>query len=311
MVFIGIPILYNKDVIVLKILLTDTKEMKTMKNASLLLILLLILSGCQTTGKTVQYRTSSGYMADSLTYGPDDKNSNDIVFIFMHGKGSRPGTPHATSFCEHLAGNNHQVIAPEMPWSENWYGTPDDGIKLIDKLTSALAKKNKKVVLVGHSLGGANAFIYGAGNPNSNVIGIVSVAPGHLLHDSWKIKRVASNSVTKAQNMMNSGKGDAKGDFKGWNNGEYKDYHMAARIYLSYYDTKQFPNVIQLLPDIKTPVLWVAGKSDRLTSIYNMKSLFTKLSDNPKNKYLEIQGSHLGVLPNSVNHLVDWAEQLP
>lgn len=273
-------------------------------------ISLFVLSACQTTGKNIKYISQTGYSAESLQYKPSSKTSENIVFIIMHGKSGKPSSPFRLELYPKLTKNGYEVIAPKMPWSYEWNGTPDDGISLIDEIISDVASRGKKVVLVGHSLGGANALIYASRKPRSEVLGVITVAPGHMLHKSSRLQRVTESSVEKARSMVRDGKGDEKSYFTEVNTGKVKGVRMRALTYLSYYDIEKFPDVEELLPNIKLPVLWIAGDADRLTSIYNMEFLFESLPENAKNKYLEVNGGHKSVLPNSASVMVDWASKL-
>lgn len=281
-----------------------------MKNIVAVVVALFVLSACQMTGKSIRYTSPSGYTAESLMYEPVSKKSNNIVFVVMHGKSSEPDEPFRMELYPKLTSNSYEVIAPKMPWSKEWTGTPDDGILLIDEIVRQVALRGKKVVLVGHSLGGAVALIYASKNPENDVLGVITVAPGHMLHKSNRIQRVTASSVEKARSMVNAGKGDEKNYFTELNTGKVKDVRMSAVTYLSYYDIEKFPDIEQLLPDIKLPVLWIAGDSDRLTTVYGMEYLFEGLPENSKNKYLEVSGGHKSVLANSAADMVNWVVKL-
>ena len=185
-----------------------------MKNIFPVAITLFALSACQMMGDSVKYTSSSGYTAESLIYKPDTQISNNIVFVVMHGKSSEPDAPFRLELYPKLTSYGYEVIAPKMPWSTEWTGTPEDGISLLDEIVNQVVKKGKKVVLVGHSLGGANALIYVSRNPNKEVLGVITIAPGHMLHRSNRMQRVTENSVEKARSMVNAGKGDEKVYFK-------------------------------------------------------------------------------------------------
>lgn len=281
-----------------------------MKKIFAVAITLLTVSACQMAGNSIKYTSPSGYTAESFIYKPDSKISNNIVFVVMHGKSSEPDTPFRLELYPKLTSYGYEVIAPKMPWSKEWTGTLDDGFSLIDEIVSQVAKRGKKVVLVGHSLGGSNALIYASRKPKREVLGVITVAPGHMLHKSNKMQRETENSVEKARSMVNAGKGDDKDYFTELNTGKVKDVRMSAVTYLSYYDLDKFPDVEYLLPNIRLPVLWIAGDSDRLTTIYDMEFLFESLPDDSKNKYLEVSGGHKSVLSNSAADMANWVAKL-
>jgi pimeloyl-ACP methyl ester carboxylesterase len=276
----------------------------------ILFSMMVSLTGCLSTGETRHFRTSSGYASDSLVFLPEGKQVNDVVFIVMHGKSSRPDADFRMEFYPELSDRGYEVIAPEMPWSKQWGGTPEEGVMLIDEIVDQVTQKGKRVVLVGHSLGGSNALIYAAGKPKKEVIGIVTIAPGHMLHRSNRMQRETESSVEKARAMVKAGDGDEYENFSELNTGKVRDVYMKANTYLSYYDLEKFPDIELLFPRIKLPVLWVAGDSDRLTAVYNMEFMFEGLPDNPKSRYIEVSGNHKSVLPNSAADIVEWVEKL-
>ena len=273
-------------------------------------LVLLLLSGCQSTGGTKYYKTPSAYTAESLVFFADEKTSRDIVFLVMHGKSSKPDASFRMDLYPELTDKGYEVIAPFMPWSKMWSGTPDDGKALIDEIVDQVAHRGKKVVLVGHSLGGSNALIYAAGKPNKGVIGIVTIAPGHMLHRSNRMQRETAGSVDKARQMVSAGNGNEKEYFSELNTGKVREVYMSANTYLSYYDLDKFPDVELLLTKIKLPVLWIAGDQDRLTTVYDMEFMFEALPDNPDSRYTEIEGNPKSVLPNSAPYIIDWVERL-
>lgn len=276
----------------------------------ILLVAALFLGGCQTVSHT-KLSTENGYTASAATYLPsEDIPGRDIVFIVIHGKSGGPDTPHQLSLYPKLADAGYEIIAPKMPWSRDWEGTLDDGMAIIDAAVSEVTRRQKEVVLIGHSLGGTTALIYASRSPRKGVLGIVAVAPGHMLHRSNRMQQVTADSVTKANRMVARGDGASKATFKELNNGRVRDRYMSADAYLSYYDLRQFPITEKLLPEIQLPVLWIAGEQDRLTQIYHMEALFGALPDNNESEFLEITGDHKGVLANSAAIVILWSEGL-
>lgn len=272
---------------------------------------LLLLAACQTTSKTVQLNTPSGYSTNSAVYSPaEGKPAKSLVFIVIHGKSGAPDRPHLMNLYPKLTDAGYEVIAPKMPWTRDWSGTLEDGMKVLDAAIIQAADQDKQVVLIGHSLGGAAVLIYASHPLPKSVIGIVTVAPGHMPHHSNRLQDVTATSVAKARKMVAAGNGDEKASFKELNNGKVRERTMSARAYLSYYDLQQFPDVETLLPKIKLPVLWVAGSDDRLTQIYDMETLFADLPANPKSSYKEIAGNHKSVLANSAPDILYWVQQL-
>jgi pimeloyl-ACP methyl ester carboxylesterase len=278
---------------------------------SMLLIWTGLTSGCVTTSQTIKLNTSKNYSTAGSYYLADKSKPNKAIeFIAIHGKSGRPDADHQLNLYPKLTNAGYDVIAIKMPWSRDWDGTLEDGMQIIDAAVSQVVKKGKKVVLIGHSLGGAAVLIYAANSPAKDVAGIVTVAPGHMLHRSNRMQRVSYDSVEKARHMVLEGKANSESSFKVLNTGKVTERYMSAKVYLSYFDTQKFPDIEQLLPDIKLPVLWVAGREDRLTLAYDMEILFEDLVDSKSNKYLEITGDHKSVLANSSMDIISWSESL-
>lgn len=269
----------------------------------------ILFIGCGTT-QSVTLKTPKGYQSDSIFYTQKDKKMEDIMFILLHGKASNVNSSFRISTYENLFSKGYEVLVPKMPWSKEWGGTLEDGMNVINSAIDFAVKRDKKPIIVGHSLGGAAAIIYAGTKANKNLHGVVVVAPGHMLHESKKMQRVSSKSLEKAKKMIRNGKGKEKTSFKMLNTGKEYTYYLSPNVFVSYYDTEIFPDITNILGDIKTPFLWIAGEQDRLTQIYNMSDLFEYLPENEKNKYLEHKGKHKSVLPNSSNEIIKWSKTL-
>lgn len=276
---------------------------------TVLFIVTILFTACGSSTQNVNLITPDGYKAKSTLYTQKEK-SKDYIFILLHGKAGNTQSSYRIETYENLASKGYEVLVPKMPWSKDWEGTLSDGIALIDQTIEYVVKQNKKPILVGHSLGGAISLIYTAQKPHKNLAGTVVIAPGHMLHESRKMRKVSHESLQKAIEMINNNQGDEKADFKMVNTGKIKKYHMKAKVFRSYYDTNIFPSVRDLLEDINTPLLWIAGKNDRLTRTYAMSDLFELLPENDSNEYIEINGSHTKVVPNSTDKIISWSEGL-
>ena len=84
----------------------------------------------------------------------------------------------------------------------------------------------------------------------------------------------------------------------------------SAEHYVSFYDPESLPRRELVIPEIKLPVLLLAGTQDSLTRVYRMKELFELLTDNSKSRYLEVAGSHFSMVGNSANDIVKWLDEL-
>jgi pimeloyl-ACP methyl ester carboxylesterase len=257
----------------------------------------------------VKLSTPKGFSTNSTLY-TQDENSSDYLFILLHGKAGNTQSSYRVKTYESLADEGYEVLVPKMPWSKDWEGTLNDGLELIDSSIEYAKSRNKKAILVGHSLGAAVSIIYGSEEPHENLEGIIVIAPGHLLHQSKRMRKTSKKSLEKAINMVDNNQGDEKSNFKMLNTGKTKDYYLKAKVFQSYYDPSIFPDIRDLLEDVEKPLLWIAGKKDRLTKVYSMADLFELLPDNENNEYIEIKGKHTSVLPNSADKIISWSKSL-
>lgn len=258
-------------------------------------------------GDELEIKTKNGFETMAL-YEKGD-SSKDISFILLHGKSSKPSKTWYKDLAEELSDKGFEVISPKMPYSKDWRGTFNDALDVIDEIVLFNNSLNKKTVLIGHSLGGATSLIFAASN-NEKLAGVIPIAPGHMIHKSKKMQKVTKKSVERAREKVKDGYGDSSFKFKEQNTGKTNDVKMKANIYLSYYDLEKFPNVEEKLENIEIPVLWIAGKSDRLTKVYKMEELFEWLGDNEKNSYQLIKGKHKSVLDNSSDVIINWVNNL-
>lgn len=252
--------------------------------------------------------TKSGYKANAIYYNDDD--SKDIMFILLHGKSGNIDNKYRVKTYKNLYKKDYEVLAAKMPWSKDWEGTLEDGLELIDSAINFALEKNKKPVLVGHSLGGNISLIYASKNPNKNLLGVITVAPGHMIHQSRKSQEVSKKSLEKAKKMISENKGNEKADFKMLNTGKVKKEYIKAKIFDSYYNLETFPNIMDTLEKVKIPVLWIAGDDDRLTSVYAMEDKFFLIPDNDLNEYIQTEGNHRSVLKKSTQIMINWSEKL-
>lgn len=230
--------------------------------------------------------------------------------IIMHGKNGSPYGSHLQSFYTDMAAKGYDVIAPNMPWAGTaWDGTLCEAMVYIDQLAAAEITLGKNVVVVGHSMGGVHALIYGASEPPVGVQAIVAIAPGHMPHLSTKFQNETAADVSRAKSMVSNGQGDQIDSFITLNSGTPVTLNTTPNIYLSYHALDQYPNIYGVLPKIDLPVMWIAGDTDRLTTIYGMASLAGEITSSDSD-YQLLNGTHLGVVANTPIPLGVWLNGL-
>ena len=58
------------------------------------------------------------------------------------------------------------------------------------------------------------------------------------------------------------------------------------------------------------PVLWVAGKQDKVASKVLKRLAYDKMVGNPKNRFLIVDGGHKVTPDNVVSAVIDWLKGL-
>jgi pimeloyl-ACP methyl ester carboxylesterase len=228
----------------------------------------------------------------------------------MHGKTGSPYGSHLQSFYSDMADQGYDVVAPFMPWSSmTWEGDLCEAMAYIDELAGAEIAMGKEVVVVGHSMGGVAALIYGATEPPAGVAAIVPIAPGHMPHQSMVLQNSVSADVSRAKSLVDSGQGDDYDSFETRNNGTQVAINTTPNIFLSYHALDQFPDMRSVLPRIELPVLWFAGSADNLTTAYKMAELYGYI-DSASSSYQVLGGTHLGVVANTPTPLGTWLSGL-
>lgn len=252
--------------------------------------------------------TDSGFKTTAETWG--DKGVQKGV-ILLHGKSSRPSAPHVEELARDLASSDIRVIIPVMPWSnELREGTLEDAIAIINSIVMILESENiDQIFLAGHSMGGTVALIYGSRGPHQKISGIIPIAPGHIPHLSYKLQGITEESVARAREMAAKGKVKEVDEFEDINQGRSSSIDTTVEYYLSFYDLNKFPSIPRAVRKVSLPVLWIAGSNDRLTLMYDMKDLFSKLPANDKSQYIEVNAGHKSAASNSAEEILKWLSQ--
>jgi pimeloyl-ACP methyl ester carboxylesterase len=241
--------------------------------------------------------------------------------IILHGKTASPLDPNLASLYTELTDAGHDVIAPYLPWRDtNWDGSMCEVMNYINLLVKQEAAKGHAVVVAGHSMGGAHALIYAITSPVDAVKAIVVMAPGHfpqlelprlILFDPATAAGITS-SINTAEDMVTNGDGDQLNTFDTLIpdlDNPLLTISSTAYDYLSYHDLDQYPDVNDVLPPIRLPVLWLAGEDDQLTTLYNMVVLAGQITS-PGSGYQLVNGNHIDMVSNSGTPIQAWLTSL-
>ena len=252
---------------------------------------------------------------------PSTTGTSTTTMIVMPGKAGSPLDPYLSPLYTGLATAGYDVIAPYLPWSGlDWDGPMCEAMNYLDELAAQEAVKGNAVIIAGHSMGGAHALIYGVTSPAVEVKGIIALAPGHFPHLELPLLTVfdpstaasITSSITKAEDMVANSNGDQLDTFDTLFpdlNNPLLQISATANDYLSYHALYQYPDINDVLPTIKLPVIWLAGADDPLTDFYDMPALFSRITSQ-KSKYEVVSGDHLDMVSNSAARIVVWISSL-
>ena len=237
--------------------------------------------------------------------------AKNITLIVMHGKAASPLD--GSLLYTDMSNAGYDVVAPYMPWSGLvWDGPMCEAMNYIDSLVEQEAAKGNSVIIAGHSMGGAHALIYAATVPAAEMKAVVTLAPGHFPHLEGILLPLISTSIDRAEDMVANSNGDVQDTFDTLIpdlNNPLLQISATANDYLSYHALDQYPEINDVLPAIKLPVLWLAGADDRLTSFYGMADLAGRISSQGSS-YEVVNGDHLSMVLNSGAPIKTWLSSL-
>ena len=241
--------------------------------------------------------------------------------IMLHGKTATPLDAYLTTLYTALSVAGYDVVAPYLPWRDaSWDGSMCEVMNYIDLLIQQEAARGHAVIVAGHSMGAAHALIYAVTSPATEVKAIVVLAPGHFPQLEMPLLTVyfpivadsINSSIARAESMVESGIGDTIDTFDTLLpdlNNPLLPISATANDYLSYHALDQYPDVIDVLPPIKLPVLWLAGADDELTDLYNMAMLATLITS-PNSNYLIVPGDHTSMVTSTGMPVSIWLTTL-
>jgi len=259
----------------------------------------------------VSFNTSTGKSFDGVIYAPHT-TSNNIVIVFAHGKRGHPQIPGFFDMFDHLNDAGFSIISLFTPWTGfTWLDTVEDGQALFTSAIDMASFGGRDVFLVGHSMGGGQALLYGTGTieaPHPNLKGIIPFAPGHFVERSRRTRDATASSVTLALSLFNAGDEDVQTTFTAFGDGAPFELTSTPRSFISFWDPNSTPKTTEMFADISLPVLWVAGETDRLTTVFSYPDMVAQLNDQGSNQYTVLAGKgHSGILdPEGGQTIINW-----
>jgi pimeloyl-ACP methyl ester carboxylesterase len=233
----------------------------------------------------------------------------DIGVVVLHGKQGTPGDRTIAPLIRGLMNAGYAVQVPQMCWSRNRiYDAPFPGcLRDIDTAIAALrAGGARRIVVAGQSLGGLAALVYSAKHPD--LTGVIALAPAGAPSRLARNPRVAQ-SIAKARQMLASGQGGQRTDFDDVNVGANFTVYTTPAIFLSFMDPSGPADFVASLPQIRVPVIWVAGTQDPTQD--QAQALFGRLPANSLSRFIQVTSTHLDTPQAAANSVLDWLKTLP
>ena len=252
---------------------------------------------------------------------PSSAGPASTTIVVLNGKTASPAIPDLMDYYTVLSDKGYDVIAPDLPWSDtDWNGSMCEAMNYLDDLAAQEAANGRDVVITGHSMGGAHALIYGVTGPPEEVKAIIAMAPGHFPHLELPLLRLfdpaiaaaIDASVSLAETMVADGDGDMIATFQTLvpdPNHPLVQISATANDYLSYHALDQYPDINDVLPPIRLPVLWLAGADDDLTDFYNMLTLASRITS-ANSVYAVVAGNHVTMIANTPDPIDSWLNSL-
>lgn len=262
------------------------------------------LTGLDCSGTNAFDPVAAGLVAPIIT--PAEGVSKNTTIILMHGKTGQPGASFLASFQTDLAALGYKVIAPSMTWSTlTWHGELCEGMAYINELAETEINAGQDVVLAGHSMGAVYSLMYGVTQPASEITAIIAIAPGHLMHQSNKLRTSTAADVARARDLESNNNGDILDTYVTVNGGADQSITTTATRYLSYHALDRVPGISNFAPNITLPVLWLSASNDPLTTNQNHSSLAARVTS-ANSEYQVLTADHRSIVALTPNPINAW-----
>ncbi len=240
---------------------------------------------------------------------PPSRAGSDIGIVVLHGKQGQGGDRPTAPFLQALRNAGYATQAPTMCWSgSRIYDAPlPECLHQVDAAIAALrAAGARRIVVAGMSLGGEAALVYGAQHPE--LAGVIALAPAGTPEGLNKVTSVAQ-SVAQAQQMVAAGQGAQRATFNDTNDGTNFTVATTPTIYLRFMQPGGPADFPAILPQLREPVIWVAGTRDRTQA--RAEDWFSRIPANKLNRFIQVGSAHLDTPVAGTGAVLDWLTTLP
>ncbi len=271
-----------------------------------IIFMLLVVAAPQLAGAQTLEISVPGYAAEVGIHAAAG-SATDIAVIALHGKRGGRKNKHNLAFAKKLSQAGYTVYTPQMPW-DGYTATLETAYEFLDGLIEHIAADNKRVIIAGHSQGATLGNLYTTSRtPHAAVVGNIILAPGHILHRSFKIQEATARSVMKAKKLIKEGKGAERTRLRDLNQGQDFGIKAVPEFYITYFDLGIHPNFVSLLSKITLPTLWVDGEDDDLSHRMGYATMFRSFVPKTEtNRYVVVPGDHVGMWENAHAPVLEW-----
>jgi alpha-beta hydrolase superfamily lysophospholipase len=238
-------------------------------------------------GTEASRRYVTGYLGSSprLFYRRwQQTNGPKPILLVVHGQGEHSGRyVHVGSF---FADAGVEVMAIDVRGHGRSEGGPmsiraySDWLE--DVATAVAFVADRKVILFGHSMGGALVLTY-ARNPATNVVGLIAASPWLKLTEpppDWLAAVAHTVSTILPSYRFPTGVDRSKTSSDPEHLQSLEDLDLVHRFitYKVYVAAVTAGENLLADPEVKTPVLLSHGEADRVTSVAATRDYFERLS---------------------------------
>lgn len=297
-----------------------------MRNTKVLLLLLAVLIvSSPVLAKEVRLDHNGLTLNGELVMGKDSSLSDGVILV-LHG-GFAHRDLETLVYLRSLLNATHgyNVLAINLGYEINdRHGMPDckivhrhrqqDSVAELDAWINWLKEQGAdNITILGHSRGGAQAALYGSGQPNPLVRRLVLLAPstrdnGGATYDE-RFQEPLKPVLDKARELVISGKGDTV--LNDVNIMRCRDVSATAASFYSYYGQDDESDAPLLLEKTKLPVLVVVAGGDtvvpgldsKIQSLVDGKRIQMKIIDGADHFFLDL------FMDDAVEQMIPFLEE--
>jgi len=231
--------------------------------------------------------------------------------LLLHGKAH--GTNSIDQLSNELISAGFLVEKPSStPWSPKriYDRTYLDTLKELDTSIEKLrAAGASRIVVGGHSIGANVALGYAANR--EDLAGVIIIGAGHFISGNFMGKKLKGD-VSRANKMIASGKGKEKANFDDINQRKTTERSVTADIYQSWFDPDGPANIRNNTANlsVELPVLWIAGKDDKVASKVLKRLAYDKMASHPKNRFVIVDGGHKETPAKAGEIVINWLNKI-